>query len=503
VGAGQGRRIIERAPRYGVETRYAAASMTADCAATAGHKNNSHKGATMRIVLLGPPGSGKSELSKRIASQHDLTVITVHSVMQTAASENSELGRLAKEAVETARVSDELLLALLRIQLPRLDVQRGFLLVDLPKNAGQADVLDSILNDLGAPIQRVINLRVDPDELMERLVGRITCDSCGAQYNTYVNPPLVEGVCDVCGARVIRRPDDYEETISNRLRVYEAQMGPLLQHYRLGDRLSEVAADQAPDMTWSAINRVIDMIPDDPCPEPLPALAAAPAAATDAAVGSRKPEAGGNLSASAGKSGSRKSGSKKAATAQSTPSDAPADEGKSKKGAHGKAASRPAAPNKVAAKEAAPKNVASKKTTPKKTTPKKVAPKKTTPKKTTPKKVAPKKTTPKKTAPKKTAPKKTAPKKTAPKKAAPKKTAPKKAAPKKAAPKKTAPKKTAPKKAAPKKAAPKKAAPKKAAPKKAAPKKAAAKKATSNKAAPKKAAPRKASTGRGSSTRKA
>jgi adenylate kinase len=88
---------------------------------------------------------------------------------------------------------------------------------------------------------------------MERLVGRITCDSCGAQYNMYVNPPLVEGVCDECGARVIRRPDDYEETISNRLRVYEGQMGPLLQYYSLGDKLRRVECDAGPVKAWKGV----------------------------------------------------------------------------------------------------------------------------------------------------------------------------------------------------------------------------------------------------------
>ena len=128
----------------------------------------------MRIVLLGPPGSGKAELSQQISKHYGMPIITVNSVMRRAAAENSELGRLAKEAMDMSRVSDELLLALLRIQMPQMDLSLGFILVDLPKNAGQADVLDSVLNDLGASIELVLNLQVDPDELMERLVGRIT-----------------------------------------------------------------------------------------------------------------------------------------------------------------------------------------------------------------------------------------------------------------------------------------------------------------------------------------
>ena len=215
----------------------------------------------MRIVLLGPPGSGKSELSQKISDHYGMPVITVGSVMQRAAAEQSELGRLAKEAMDMSRVSDELLLALLRIQLPQMDLGKGFVLVDLPKNAGQADVLDSVLNDLGAGIEAVFNLEVDPDELMERLVGRITCDNCGAQYNLYVNPPLVDGVCDACGARVVKRPDDYEETISNRLRVYEGLMGPLLQYYGLNDKLHRIEADAGIPKIWKVVRKLIDALP--------------------------------------------------------------------------------------------------------------------------------------------------------------------------------------------------------------------------------------------------
>ena len=220
----------------------------------------------MRIVLLGPPGSGKAELSLKISDHYGMPIVTVTSVMQRAAAEQTELGRLAKEAMEMSRVSDELLLALLRIQLPQMDLGKGFVLVDLPKNAGQADVLDSVLNDLDAAVELVLNLEVDPDELMERLVGRITCDNCGAQYNLYVNPPLVDGVCDACGARVIRRPPDYEETISNRLRVYEGQMGPLLQYYRLGDKLRAIEADEGPGKAWKAARKLIDAMPPSIAP---------------------------------------------------------------------------------------------------------------------------------------------------------------------------------------------------------------------------------------------
>jgi adenylate kinase len=409
----------------------------------------------MRIVLLGPPGSGKADLSAKIAEHYGMPVITVGSVMERAAAEPSELGRLAKEAMEQSRVSDELLLALLRIQIPQMDLSHGFLLVDFPKNAGQADVLDNMLGDLGAAVELVLNLQVDPDELMERLVGRIACDHCGAQYNLYVNPPMVDGVCDACGARVVRRPDDYEETISNRLRVYEGQMGPLLQYYQLNDKLKRIEADQGVDQAWKAVQKVIKALP--PSVPPVP-----PA----------KPQLAADQVSTANK-GAKKVVAKKAQVKT-------------------KSASKPATAQPKAASKTAAKKTAAKKAPVKKSAAKKVAAKKAPAKKTT---VA-KKTVAKKAAAKKKVVKKAAAKKSAVKKApaakksmAKKKVGTKKPATKKALAKKTVAKKTAAKKAASKKkVVAKKLASKKVVAKKVAAKKPASKRVPAKKAVAKKAA---------------
>ena len=430
----------------------------------------------MRIVLLGPPGSGKAELSEKIASQHDLPVITVSSVMQNAAAEQSELGRLAKEAMETARVSDELLLALLRIQMPRMDLHKGFVLVDLPKNAGQADVLDSVLNDLGAPIQLVLNLRVDPDELMERLVGRIACDNCGAQYNMYINPPMVDGVCDECGARVVRRPDDYEETISNRLRVYEGQMSPLLQYYQVHEKLAHVDADKGIADAWPAVRKILAALPvEDEVPASVEVLAEdhaeqpQPSARPRKRAASKKPvvaEVAADDKAKANGAAEPKTRSKTAARKKP----------ESRKAAAAKVAPKKATAKKAAVKKATAKKAAAKKATIKKAAAKKVAAKPSSGDTTKAKKVSASKAASNKSA---------APSKVAKKAAAKKKAVAKKVA-KKVADKSPAAKAPAAKKVAAKKAAPKKLSPKKAAPKKAAGKKTVAKKAAAAKSAGKK-----------------
>ncbi|MBT8427872.1 MAG: nucleoside monophosphate kinase, partial [Erythrobacter sp.] len=417
---------------------------------------------------IGPPGSGKAELAKRISEHYGMTVITVGSVMRRAAAENSELGRLAKEAMDMSRVSDELLLALLRIQMPQMDLSKGFILVDLPKNAGQADVLDSVLSDLGASIELVLNLQVDPDELMERLVGRITCDSCGAQYNMYVNPPLVEGVCDECGARVIRRPDDYEETISNRLRVYEGQMGPLLQYYGLNDKLHRVGCDDGVEKAWKGVRKLIDALPPS----------VPPGAADPKAMAAEKPAAESKTTKQRpAKAAAKKSPAK--AEAQPAAKKQPAP----KKKAVAKAAKKAPAKKAVAKKPATKKAAA----TSKKKVVKKAAAKAT-------KKVAVRKGGVKKAPTKKVVAKKSAAqKKVTAKKKVLKKAAPKKPAIKKPAVRKSAlKKKTAAKKATAKKAPVKKAAAKKAVAKKPVARKAPAKKTTKKKATAKRPAARRA-----------
>ena len=424
----------------------------------------------MRIVLLGPPGSGKAELSKRIAAEYKIPVITQTSVVDTVAAENSELGRLAAEARDASRVSDELLLALLRIQLPKMDLDRGYVMVDMPKNSGQADVLDSVLNDLGKPVDLVLDLEVDTDDLMERLVGHIQCDQCGASYNMYVNPPMVDGVCDYCGARVSRRPDDYEETISNRLRVYETQMGPLLQYYNLAEKLQRVDATDPGDALWKKIKPIIDSTPSPEVVEP------AKAEGASAEETSEKPAA-------------KKKASKKTVAARKTekkaaPQKKAAKKTTTKKAAAKKAPSKKTSPKKVATKKAAAKKVV-KKAAVKKATAKKVS-KKASVKKQVAKKAAAKKATAKKVAAKKVT-KKAAVKKVTAKKVT-KKAAAKKKVVKKAAAKKVAKKVTATKVAA-KKVAKKKVAKKVV--KKTAAKKAPAKKALKRPPAKKKVAKKK------------
>ena len=431
----------------------------------------------MRIVLIGPPGSGKGTQAKRVAAHYHIPHVTVAGALADIAAEDSELGRLVKETIDTNRVSDDLVIAVLRVRLTQADAASGFVLDGFPRTVTQAETLETVLDGVGRPIDVVLLVDVDPDELMERLVGRLTCEGCGAVYNVYANPPTVESVCDRCGGRVSRRPDDYEETISNRLRIFESQTAQVIDHLKLHGKLRRVSGEGGSDEVFEQIRRIIDATPRtviemepvleaaELLPPTLPAMTGTPArqkAAKATAKATVKATAAATVAAfkqvaaevaaekTAAKKLPAKPVAKAVAKAAAAPLPKPVVPAKPEKTPArpvpaSAAVKKPAAaPAAVTKPPRAAGKVASKKA-PAKQAVAKPAAKKPVAKKAAAKKVVPKKTVAKKAAAKKPAPRKAAPK-AAPKKSAAKRPMVKKAAAKKAAAKKTVAKKAPAKK---------------------------------------------------------
>ncbi len=205
----------------------------------------------MRVILVGPPGSGKTALAALIGKDFGLPVLTVAEVLASCAQKERALSAQVAQYLKAGQcVPDGLVLLAMNERLAGADLAEGFVLEGYPLNAGQAEELERFLAQQGRRIDLAIHLQVDSDVLMERLVGQARCDNCGMQYNLYVNPPMVEGVCDNCGARIIQRPGDYEETISNRLRIFAGLIGPLLQYYKVYGHLIEIDGGDEPKVVY-------------------------------------------------------------------------------------------------------------------------------------------------------------------------------------------------------------------------------------------------------------
>jgi len=187
----------------------------------------------MRIVMLGAPGSGKGTQSQKLVSRYGIPQISTGDLLREALASGSELGQRAKAAMDAGQlVSDDIVLAIIRERLDRPDAINGFILDGFPRNLAQAEALDEMLASLGKPLDGAVLMDVDNELLMRRLTGRLSCQDCGAVFNVHTSPPKAEGTCDKCGGALVRRADDNEETIANRLEVYDRQTSPLVGHYR-------------------------------------------------------------------------------------------------------------------------------------------------------------------------------------------------------------------------------------------------------------------------------
>ena len=195
----------------------------------------------MRIILLGAPGSGKGTQAIKLGEHFKIPQISTGDLLRLAVKAQTPLGRQAKATMEAGQlVSNEIVLGMIRERLGQADASSGFILDGFPRNLEQADQLDQLLDEIHQPIDCVRLIQVDFDNLMERLSGRMNCETCGSVFNIYTKPPILDDQCDHCGAELHHRSDDNEETIANRLRVYEAQTMPLINRYKEQNKLKIV-----------------------------------------------------------------------------------------------------------------------------------------------------------------------------------------------------------------------------------------------------------------------
>ena len=186
----------------------------------------------MRIILLGPPGAGKGTQSVRIVERLGIPQLSTGDMLRAAIQSYTPLGQRAKGFIDKGQlVPDDLVLELLGERLQQPDTERGFLLDGFPRTVPQAKVLDGMLSGYGKKLDRVLVLDAPEEELVRRISGRRTCESCQATYHVDSNPPRTPGVCDRCGGVLIQRSDDSEVIIRNRLREFGAKTKPVLDYF--------------------------------------------------------------------------------------------------------------------------------------------------------------------------------------------------------------------------------------------------------------------------------
>jgi adenylate kinase len=202
----------------------------------------------MRIVLLGAPGSGKGTQSQRLVKDYAIPQISTGDLLRAARAKGTPLGLRAQEAMDQGRlVDDEIVLGMIRERLAEPDVADGFILDGFPRNLAQARALDGLLRELGQPLDAVVQMDVEYGELMRRIAGRRTCEACGKVFNVFSTPAaeIDQETCPKSGGphKLVQRPDDTEETVARRLKVYEEQTKPLIEFYRNQGLLQSIHAE--------------------------------------------------------------------------------------------------------------------------------------------------------------------------------------------------------------------------------------------------------------------
>ncbi len=196
----------------------------------------------MIVVFLGPPGSGKGTQAKKLSQELGLMHISTGDILRDAVKNQTELGKKAKEYMDRGElVPDSIMIALIEEVMPK---EGGFILDGFPRTVPQALALEEMLRGYKKDVDKVFLFDLSEEVVVERLSGRLICSQCGAVYHRKYNPPKEEGVCDLCGGKLIQREDDKEEVVRRRYRVYKEQTSPLVEFYQKRNKLIRLDASQ-------------------------------------------------------------------------------------------------------------------------------------------------------------------------------------------------------------------------------------------------------------------
>lgn len=191
------------------------------------------RGESMRLIIMGPPGSGKGTRAHILSELYDIPVITTGDLLREAMREETMYGKIAKNYIEKGDlVPDCIVNEIMKEKMSKIDVKDGFILDGYPRSKAQAEALDKILKEIGIEITHVLHVKLSDEIIINRLSKRRSCPKCGAVYHLESAPPKKDCICDVCGTHLIQRDDDKPEVIKHRLEIYREITRPVLERYK-------------------------------------------------------------------------------------------------------------------------------------------------------------------------------------------------------------------------------------------------------------------------------
>ncbi len=209
----------------------------------------------MRLVLMGMPGVGKGTQATRLSESLGVVHLSTGDILREAVKEGTPLGQKAKDTMASGKlVPDELIGDMISERLTRHDVEGGFILDGFPRTIEQVAILDRVLEQSGMSLDRVVLLGASQQEIVRRLSGRRVCESCGAVYHVESKPSSKGEACERCDGALVQRPDDTEEVIRERLRVYREQTLPIVDAYKKRGLLVDVEGTGAPDEVFERLH---------------------------------------------------------------------------------------------------------------------------------------------------------------------------------------------------------------------------------------------------------